>query len=166
LCKCKTREEEGYFIIEQYARLASEVPFDEFCSAYKSSSLAALFAANGMLIRNRFILHALSFSHISGTVWYLKNFVRCDPLEAPELILPETAAADYGFTKCTSAEDECALREVYKRLLVHPDVDPLALYNACLEGRLFEHASGLTKLKPGSRFKRLMQNMYSLVSEI
>ncbi|KAF8641256.1 hypothetical protein AX16_010104 [Volvariella volvacea WC 439] len=158
-----------------YQELIRRCPFDEFCDAYSNSNIAELFRKKDLPLNvgrmagksgdERFIEDALSGSpRVRKSVWDLKALIlqlestRCDSLR----VIP-SVSVDYGFYNCKNPEEGRQLTEVYKKYFARPTgVDPLALHQAAIEGKLFEHVGQFVKLKPQKLLKRLMKNPYPL----
>ncbi|KAI5992173.1 hypothetical protein EDD15DRAFT_2577266 [Pisolithus albus] len=144
-----------------YRSLISKCSFTEFWTAFELNNLVALMDAKGLGPLRRGIQHLEAFLKINSndscpTVWRLRLFVRSqdvDPL-AP-------VATDYGFFNCQTVEEKFALKGEYKELLESPNVDPMKLHAACIQGKLYDFAR---EHKPNlqQRFKRIMTNCYSL----
>jgi hypothetical protein len=142
-----------------YKRLITTCTFDEFHTAFSSSSLIALFHAKNLSTDLRNIRHLegilehCSVSHKS--VWDLKQYVL-----AEEIRLIPPVAVDYGFINCKSEEERNELKEVYKAFFDLRHADPIGLHEAAIGGRLFEYVGGFVKLP--KKCKRLMKNPYPL----
>ena len=143
-----------------YNKLITACTFDEFHTAFSSSSLIALFHAKnlGTDLRNirhlEDVLEHCSVSHKS--VWDLKQYVL-----ARTICLVPSVSMDYGFINCKSEEERIKLKEVYKAFFDLYDADPIGLHEAAIGGRLFDYVGGFMKLP--KKCKRLMKNPYPLV---
>jgi hypothetical protein len=159
-CGCPS-EDEQLVLAAQYLTLLHRVSFDSFCKAYASSSLAQLFAANGLPITNRSVLDVLKGSPGSfKSVWWLKDFVCTDDNAAKNANPATPIDVDYGFVNCRNVDEVIALRNVYKQAFSKTEFDPLTLHAACLQGELFRYLSGFTPLEPPEKFRRLLLNPY------
>jgi MYND finger len=142
-----------------YTRLIATCTFDEFYTAYSSSTLIALFHAKGLGTDLQNIRHLEDvLEHCSvfhKSVWDLKQYVL-----AKEIRLIPPVAVDYGFISCKSEEERNKLKEVYKGFFDLRDADPIGLHEAAIRGRLFEYVGGFVKLP--KKCKRLMKNIYPL----
>jgi MYND finger len=158
-CTPQSEWEEGS-VATLYYKMIITCTFDEFHTAYSSSTLIALFHAKGLGTDLRNIRHLedvlkhCSVSHKS--VWDLKQYV-----VAKKIGLVPSIAADYGFINCKSEEERIKLKEVYKAFFDHRHADPIGLHEAAIGGRLFEYVGGFVKLP--KKYKRLMKNQYPLV---
>ncbi|KAF8600250.1 hypothetical protein BDV93DRAFT_447801 [Ceratobasidium sp. AG-I] len=161
LCGCSSLGEEK-LLVRQYTNLIRRVGFDVFCQAYELSSLPKLFSDNGLEITNRFVLDVLAGSPIFyKSVWYLKDLVCAENSEGEPLYLIPSVGWDYGFFNCRNQHEVAALRKAYKQVLTRPGADPIALHEACVTGKLFEHVSQFANgVKPDKKFRRLMKNAY------
>ncbi|KAI0737745.1 hypothetical protein C8Q80DRAFT_1222771 [Daedaleopsis nitida] len=134
-----------------YQTLIRRCTFGEFCTAYTSSSIPALFDRYRITPRGH------------KSVWDLKHYV--DQLLAgdePPLIPP--VRCDYGYGNCRNASEVTLLDELYK-MLFRKRVDPLALHEACVGGELLEFAKKHVKLSPSTaKYARLLKNPYPLPS--
>ncbi|KAM3151938.1 hypothetical protein ABEW05_007674 [Botrytis cinerea] len=138
--------------------------FTEFWHAYESGTLIKLMDSKGLKetrSRFRFLEQFLSVppSGPQPSIWSLKQFVAID--NPAEFLPSPTLEVDYGFINCQTFEEICILLEIYKRLL--KVANPLALHEACLDGRLFEFANWFHDMDESHR--RLMRNLYPLRSE-
>ncbi|KAM0161986.1 hypothetical protein ACHAPG_002003 [Botrytis cinerea] len=138
--------------------------FTEFWHAYESGTLIKLMDSKGLKeTRSRFgFLEQFLSVPPSGSqpsIWSLKQFVAID--NPAEFLPSRTLEVDYGFINCQTFEEICILLEIYKRLL--KVANPLALHEACLDGRLFEFANWFHDMDESHR--RLMRNLYPLRSE-
>lgn len=96
-------------------------------------------------------------SQMKKSVWYLKKYVT----ESDGELIP-SVNYDYGFLNCKTEVESRALKNAYKRYFASQLADPIKLHEACTGGTLYDHISGIVDLKKPQRFKRLMQNPYSL----
>ncbi|CAE7120563.1 unnamed protein product [Rhizoctonia solani] len=158
-CGCTTRDEEAK-LWDSYVKLVKKVSFENFYAAYNSSSFSALFLENGLAITNPFVLDVLSGTpHVKKSVWDLKQFALGDY----QKLIP-SVTIDYGFMNCGDLESPEAeniihsLRQVYGRIFMAPDADPLKLHEACLQGKLFLYAQQVAQVD--AKFAPLMKNIY------
>lgn len=152
-------EDDGSHLSALYRQLINHCSFDEFCAAYISGALPSLFAEHGIVLDDPFVLDLLASSVSNKSVWNLKLYV-IQPKSANARLIP-SVAADYGFMYCQNEKDMEDLKQVYKQVLLRPGADPLALHQAAIQGKIFEHVRRLVTLKPKERFARLMWNIYS-----
>jgi hypothetical protein len=131
-----------------YHELIGKCTFDEFCHAYNTSSLVALFDSKGLKTRR------LQFPYLEEllrgsprnfkSVWYLKQFVSSEEAVRAK----RSVEVDYGFVKCRTEQERLALKEVYQRVLVgvFPQGgcgDPMKLHEACMGKRLSQYVGSL-----------------------
>ncbi|QRW13111.1 MYND Zn-finger protein [Ceratobasidium sp. AG-Ba] len=160
-CACLNQAEEVQ-LGDSYLSLLRAITFREFIYACDTSGLLRLFSTHGQTVPNPYIRDLLSDMQTRNSVWDLKEFA-CGDEGMRQYIEPALPiCVDYGFFNCMSSEEEISLREVYKDILSRPDSDPLALHQACLQGKIFDHCSKLTNLSPEDKFRRLMMNLYPL----
>jgi len=157
-CVSQSQSDEGS-VTALYKRLIATCTFDEFHTAYSSSTLIALFHAKGLGTDLRNIRHLedvlehCSVSHTS--VWSLKQYVMAEKIRlVPSIIV------DYGFLNCKSEEEHKKLKKVYKAFFDLDHADPIGLHDAAMEGKLFEYVGGSVKLP--KKCRRLMKNPYPL----
>ncbi|KAI6020958.1 hypothetical protein BKA83DRAFT_4494776 [Pisolithus microcarpus] len=142
-----------------YRTLISKCSFQEFWLAYQSHRLVSLMDAKGLGKARQNIRHLKSFlktrpNDWCPTVWHLRLFTQS------QATLPgRHVVIDYGFLNCETVEEQLALKEIYKRLLEIPRVDPMELHAACINGQLY---SFTRKYLPDlqRRFRKLMKNLY------
>lgn len=164
-CACTSLVEENT-LADKYCTLLQRVSFDAFCQAYSSSSLSKLFANNGLTIGERLILDVLN-SRTHKSVWHLKRYLCSSSVEDPLQDTPnDPYVKDYGFSNCRNGGEVVALRDVYRRVLLSTNADPLGLHAACVRGQLFEYVGKVIRLKSPQMFKRLMRNPYPSRREI
>ncbi|KAG9090980.1 hypothetical protein FS749_000149, partial [Ceratobasidium sp. UAMH 11750] len=123
---CSSDAEENELALS-YKALVHAVSFDELHRAYASGSMLALFAAHGMPIKSRFLIDLFGPGAPFGykPVWDLKEFA----WGKANMSKPESHLV-YGFRNCGNEGEVDALKAVYKRILSHPNADPLALHAA------------------------------------
>ncbi|KDQ50000.1 hypothetical protein JAAARDRAFT_165152 [Jaapia argillacea MUCL 33604] len=162
-CSCADEREEAT-LCSIYRDLIHLCTFDEFCEAYRTSSIIALFDAHGLTARRQafpYLEEVLQGSpHTFKSVWNLKNYVLAQ-LDEDELLIP-SIRVDYGFLNCKSTGELAQLKDIYRQVLQRPDANPLELHQACISGRLYQHVGGMMKLK--KKFQRLMKNPYPLAA--
>ncbi|KDN44311.1 hypothetical protein RSAG8_05575, partial [Rhizoctonia solani AG-8 WAC10335] len=130
------------------------VTFDQFYNAYNKSSLPALFSTHGLPITNPLVLDVLGdVPRQTKSVWNLKQFALG---YYQQLTIP--VSVDYGFSNCGDEETIYSLQQVYRKIFVEANANPLKLHEACLQGKLFEHAKQLTRVDP--KFAPLMKNIH------
>jgi hypothetical protein len=91
------------------------------------------------------------------SVWDLKQYVITE--DRPWI---PSIGADYGFFNCRGEEEVLELKEVYRLLFSHHDVDPIKLHEAAIGGKLFQYVGQFGKLK--KKFNRIMKNPYPLTN--
>jgi hypothetical protein len=155
-CVSQSQSSEG-LVSALYTRLIATCTFDEFYTAYSSSSLIALFRAKGLGsdLRNiRYLEDVLEHCSVSHkSVWDLKQYVL-----AKKIRLVPSIDEDYGFINCKSEEERNELKEVYKAFFDLRHADPIGLHEAAMEGKLFEYVGGFVKLP--KKCEHLMENPY------
>ncbi|CAE6422834.1 unnamed protein product [Rhizoctonia solani] len=158
-CGCKSRDEVTH-LWDSYLKLVKVVSFEKFHTAYNGSSLPSLFSANGLAIKNPFILDVLSGTpHVNKSVWNLKQFALGDYQKLVPCVI-----VDYGFMNCGDPESQetesviDSLRLLYNRILTAPNANPLKLHEACLQGKLFQYARRVAQID--AKFAPLMKNIY------
>ncbi|CAE6479680.1 unnamed protein product [Rhizoctonia solani] len=152
-CGCKSEAEETRLWVA-YLKLIKIVTFDQFCNAYIKSSLPALFSTHSLPIANPLVLDVLGdVPHRTKSVWNLKQFALG---YYQQLTLP--VSVDYGFSNCGDEETIYSLQQVYRKLFVGANANPLKLHEACLQGKLFEHVKQLIRIDP--KFALLMKNIH------
>ncbi|KAF7351496.1 MYND-type domain-containing protein [Mycena sanguinolenta] len=166
-CACQDESEEG-FLAATYRMLASYCSYEEFLSAYTSSTLIQLLDANGL--RGRRMIHPYLEDVLSGSpsrfksVWFLKQHLRCSVGTRSNLI--PSVRVDYGFMNCASDSEYQELKDLYKDIFERRRANPLQLHEACLAGSLYEYVLRLfPEMKKKSRakkFQRLLRNPYPL----
>lgn len=150
-------DEQGLSV--HYLRLIIQCSFDDFCAAYTSHTIPSLFAKHGSVIDDPLVLDLLNGPPgIHKSVWDLKVYV-IQPTSANAELLP-FVFADYGFMNCKNAAEKEDLKQVYKQVFLRPAADPLALHQAAMNGKIYEHVHQLVALKPKRYFARLMENIY------
>ena len=135
--------------------------FTQFWKAYEAGTLIQLMDSKGLKkLRSRlpFLEGFLSVPpagpHLS--VWSLKQFLEInDPVDHPPV---PSVTFDYGFMNCHTFEETCTLMEIYGKVL--KTANPLALHLACLDGDLFQFASGYVRMEES--WRSLMRNFYPL----
>lgn len=162
---CASHKSTGGALGVLYRSLMDKCTFDEFCDAYGSSRLIALFDSKGLKAQRLTLPYSSDFEDVmSGygckSVWCLKEYVMSSE---PELEI--SVSVDYGFANCRSESEMGILKDVYKRILGAENAKPLELHDAAMKGKLFEYAGGLMPLKQKLKQKlnRLMKNPYPLI---
>ncbi|EKM61774.1 uncharacterized protein PHACADRAFT_248618 [Phanerochaete carnosa HHB-10118-sp] len=162
---------EEMHIARLYIALLNRCTFEEFCVAYETSSISALFDRYDIPLGNspQFRDVMSGTPHVNKSVWDLKQYV--DQLIAlqpdAEGLPPLTPSVlcDYGFSNCKSPAERKMLDEMYTQLFAKPGMDPLALHEACIKGQLFDFVKSLIKLGGRStavKYARLLRNPYPL----
>ncbi|KAJ7485130.1 hypothetical protein B0H11DRAFT_2018231, partial [Mycena galericulata] len=171
-CACRDKSEER-LLANMYAVLAGCCTYEEFFTAYCTSTIVELLDTKGLGHHRAFhpyLEDVLSTSpHIFKSVWHLKQYVQ-DPTSGRSIILL-SVAMDYGFINCTSEDEYQELKGVYKTIFERPGANPLQLHKACTSGSLYQYVAGFIpdlkrrkKNKQKSRkFQRLLQNRGNVV---
>lgn len=171
-CACDSQEAE-MGLAQSYIALIHLCTFEEFCTAYTSSSLISLFKDKDLAISDPFVIDVLSGSpNSSKSVWYLKQYIEVKVIHGQEsdtTRLPTpSVAVDYGFLNCTSVEEHRMLVDLYKGFFaLEEKANPLELHASCIQGRLFAYfvEDLMFKLKPKKVYKRMLKNPYPLPDE-
>ncbi len=75
------------------------------------------------------------------------------PAPAPSVV------CDYGFANCKDASEWKLLDDLYKQLFALYGMDPLALHEACIKGKLLKFAKKHVKLpRRTAKYTRLLKN--------
>ena len=160
---------EAGVLCRQYGELFERCTFEEFCAAYETSSIPDLLDRYGVEIASARFRDVMAESpRRFKSVWHLKHYI--DHLitlepdeELPKLIPP--VKYDYGYVNCKAPAERKLLDDMYTRLFAKRDMDPLALYQACIKGKLLEFVKGFMKLAPNiAKYARLLENPYPLPS--
>lgn len=163
--------EEEVHIAQQYMTLLNRCTFEEFCVAYETSAIPALFDRYGLSLGAApHFRDVMSGSpHMSKSVWNLKQYIdQLVPLppnadELPPLI--PSVRCDYGYMNCRSPAERKLLDDMYMQLFTKPGMDPLALHDACIQGKLLDFVKSHMKLGGKSakaKYMRLLKNPYPL----
>jgi hypothetical protein len=170
-CVTRDRYEESSLGV-LYRELIMLCTFDEFTTAFESSTLFSLIVSKGIQRRSSNpywdfanwddLEDVLSGSpQVFKSVWYLKQYVMAEDSEEVKPIPAVTV--DYGFMNCKDEEDTSNLKRLYKQILEMPKVKPLELHEAAIKGELFKYAGRLVQLeKKKKKFQRLLKNPYPL----
>jgi hypothetical protein len=151
-CVCSYANED--IVTELYQTLFTTCTFDEFYTAYSSSTLIPLIYAHGLgkyfqEVRIRHLADVLEHCPEHKSVWDLKQYILAENVD-----LKPSVASDYGFVNCTSEEEETMLKKVYEDFFSRCDyesfdvdgTDPIKLHNAASGGILFEYLRGLLEI--------------------
>lgn len=161
----------------KYHELIGRCTFEEFCEAYNSSAICALFDRHGVSVTPdgpfwgsaiaRHFHDVMSQSPRGRkSVWSLKQYVDRLISSSPEDEPTPTPAVvfDYGFRNCKNASERKLLNDLYKQLFQKRGMDPLELHDACVQGGLLEFAKKFVKITTsiGAKYARLLKNSYPL----
>lgn len=145
-----------------YAELISKCTFQEFYTAYTSSSLIALMDRKGLkpihskLSKEFHTVLSESPDNVS-TIWYLKAFTVGQELVAhrpdPTVLIP------YGFTNCRSKVEVNRLLHFYARLFKDYKVPPMQLQAAAENDNLYDYITRLPKVKISTKEKVFLQKV-------
>ncbi|KIM22130.1 hypothetical protein M408DRAFT_12182 [Serendipita vermifera MAFF 305830] len=140
-------------------------PFNDFASKFKAGRLIDLFRRYGVedsVLSIPYMAEFLEDNRVVASVWWLKAYVYRDPgLEDMHPVV----GIDYGINNCRRVGEYIALmKDTYKKVLEHPQSDPLELHEACVAGKIYPYVHSLLKLKKrdAKLLKELMRNPYSL----
>ena len=151
----------------RYMHLIKLCTFGQFCTAFETSSIPALFEHCGLsMSRYPSFLDIMAGSPRSNkSVWDLKHYLdqRACSGSGDKLEPVVSAAMDYGFFNCKNELDRTLLDDLYGKLLSGSRANPLELHDACIKGQLLEYAKRFMKLAPYlTRYTRLLKNPYPL----
>lgn len=161
-------EEQQYH--REYQDLLARCTFDEFCNAYASSVIPALFKRYNIPLGDnpkfRDVMTPPLGRGTNKSVWDLKQYV--DQLASSQADNPpapvRSVVCDYGFANCKDTSERKLLDDLYKKLFGLFGMDPLALHEACIKGELLEFAKKHVKLAPWTaKYTRLLKNPYPLL---
>ena len=153
-----------------YHRLAKLCPLKEFCDAFEAYRIPSLFDKYRIsLPKSHHLFRDVMSGPSQKSVWDLKHYVDWssaiseDFAEKPRLTM--TLVVDYGFMNCKNDEESRMLVDIYTKLFskLESGMDPLALHDACLQGKLVDFVRGFVKLAPyTAKYTRLLKNDYPL----
>ena len=153
-----------------YRQLAHLCPFKEFCEAYEARQIPSLFDKYHISLHEpRHLFRDVMSSFPSKSVWDLKHYIdwtstiAADSTEKPRLI--PSVFADYGFMNCKNDKEHRMLVVMYTKLFskMMAGMDPLALHEACIQGKLLDFVRGFVTLEPyTTEYARLLWNVYPL----
>ncbi|TBU58656.1 hypothetical protein BD310DRAFT_948564 [Dichomitus squalens] len=112
----------------KYMQLIRLCTFDEFCLAFETSSIPALFERCGLsMSHSHMFLDVMASSPRSyKSVWLLKQYIdqrACSgPSDEPDLF--SAARLDYSFANCKNALDQKLLDDLYRKLLSESRASP------------------------------------------
>lgn len=164
--------EDSIEITSQYYNLYERCTFDEFCTAYETSSILELANAYSIDMTSRLTTStAVLFRDVMSesprrfkSVWYLKRYAALlvSPTRSAPPLRPHRAIhADYGFVNCENPSEVRLLDELYMKYFERPNANPLDLHKACMEGALAEYLGRFVELKPQvETYRRLLKNAY------
>ncbi|KAF9462043.1 hypothetical protein BDZ94DRAFT_1262274 [Collybia nuda] len=163
-CACQDLQEE-MLLSGHYKWLIHKCTFDEFATAYESSTLLGLLRSDNPYYRHISGLEDVlaGSPQVFKSVWWLKQFAMASESADEGVSLRPSVRADYGFMNCKTEDEFKALRRLYKEVFEKPHVDPVKLHVACIQGKLFEFLGGEVDLsKKKKKFTRLLKNLYPL----
>ncbi|TFK79818.1 hypothetical protein K466DRAFT_592191 [Polyporus arcularius HHB13444] len=145
-----------------YQDLVKRCTFDEFCTAYETSTIPALFESKGLGKRDRLFCDVMSGSpHSCKSVWHLKHYIDKVVSSKPgsEHVPSPEAGYDYGYNNCKGIVDWKLLDDLYTKLFAeNSGADPLQLHEAFQKGELLEFAKKYVKLAPWTaKYTRLLK---------
>ena len=156
---------------QKYAELLQLCTFEEFCAAYETSSIPALFDRYGVHLWDsaRFRDVMAGTPRVNKSVWNLKQYidelVALQPGEDLPPLIP-SVICDYGYMNCKTPAERKLLDDMYMQLFQKRGMDPVTLHEACIKGRLVEFTKGFVKLAPSTaKYTRLLKNPYPLGPE-
>jgi len=165
-CTCSNEHAESS-LCRLYHELLNSSSFEEFWTAFDTSSLLDLFERKGMSDR-LLLVHPNLQDVLSGSprefksVWFLMQFITANDGSVP---LKDSVAVDYGFKNCRTQEETDKLWDLYRRVLLEVKADPLQLYAVAIAGKILEFVSGSIKMRKSQRkeLERLLKNPYPLI---
>ncbi|KAJ3569498.1 hypothetical protein NP233_g5010 [Leucocoprinus birnbaumii] len=140
-CGCQNERAERE-LLGQYHELVRKTTFNDFCTAYSSSTLLQLFRSKSIVISDRFVGTILASPNFRNSVWDLKQYIKgksTPGVDTSHLQPVPSVMVDYGFINCQRESEHKLLFNVYKRFFDMESADPFQLHGACLEGRLFHY---------------------------
>ncbi|RDB19950.1 hypothetical protein Hypma_012920 [Hypsizygus marmoreus] len=167
-CACHPPVEEMR-LAGHYRELINSCTFDEFVTAFETSTLLTLMRSKGIHLYPfkdmKSLTEVMSGLSRECSVWFLKEFVMTDfpeEADADESPLALSFRVDYGFVNCQNEEEVSDLKSLYKQILEMRNVHAVDLHRFAIQGKLFEYVGGLVQLKKQKKFKRLLKNPYPL----
>ncbi|OJT03417.1 hypothetical protein TRAPUB_5994 [Trametes pubescens] len=152
-----------------YQALIRVCTFEQFCTAHESSSIPALFERYGLQYTRHFRDVMAHSPYTRKSVWDLKHYVDKVKDGAPgddasEATPVRSVTADYGYMNYRKAGDGKLLDTAYKRYFAHPQTDPIALHEACIQGNLLPYLAPFVHWKASQKkaYTRLLKNAYPL----
>ncbi|KAF9555355.1 hypothetical protein CPC08DRAFT_712103 [Agrocybe pediades] len=161
-CICNGKANE-IALLAAYQKLLLSCTFAEFLLAYETCTLAELFKSKGVDITKFSYLEGVlaGSPYVNDSVWDLKQWILVGKKRHVSHI-HSSVFVDYGFMNCRNADELHHLIEVYRAYFERDDVNPTALHEACIRGKLAEHVNQFVKTNRGKRYKKLMKNLYPL----
>ncbi|RDX40113.1 hypothetical protein OH76DRAFT_1413179 [Lentinus brumalis] len=137
-----------------YRELIGRCTFQEFCGACNARTIPALFDRHGIATPDsRYFRDIMSFAGGVRSSWFLKQYVeqRAGLGTVPGSIvpIPITAVYDFGYINCRAFREVRMLDDLYAALFRNPDVDPIALFEACQKDIVLDYliASGFDNFR-------------------
>ena len=124
-----------------YRELIGKCSFATFCQAYERRTIPALFQRHGISIPDaRYFYDIMAPAGIRSS-WFLKQYVeqKAGYVPGTNPAIPILVFYDYGYINCKKSEEYAMLDKLYAALFRQPDVDPIALFEACLKDRLLQY---------------------------
>lgn len=153
-----------------YRALIKVCTFEELCVAYESSSIPTLFERYGLQCTRHFRDVMARSPYVRKSVWDLKH--RMDKLKeggpAAQDAPARSVAVDYGYRNCRKHEDTRKLDNVYKSFFAHPRADPMALHDACIQGKLLQYLAPFMRWNASQKkaYDRLLKTEYPLLQPV
>ncbi|KAK1223935.1 hypothetical protein PQX77_013174 [Marasmius sp. AFHP31] len=161
---CVVRDEyEEMQVAKIYQALFKKCTWDEYHTAYESSSVYDLFEKYNvplaLLPRMREAIRVVLSTPHPYSVWHLKRCVLDDNIQPIPAVI-----VDYGFTNCKAPSERDRLADKYRAVFKAKDFDEIKLHEACMQGKIFEYAKERVSMTKEERkiMKKLMRNPYPL----
>ncbi|CAB4433794.1 unnamed protein product [Rhizophagus irregularis] len=152
-------EEEEKRLGELYQELIVQkgCTIDEFNDAYVSGSVVDLLKrkCSDCNWLSKCGIEVFGYKQFRPSVYSLKQYALGDSVR-----LSPPIWADYGFMNCRTEDEKRQLRQMYTKLIKHPQFDPRDLHKACVSGKIFNYVRSILPnevLKP-----YLLKNLYPL----
>ncbi|TFK82473.1 hypothetical protein K466DRAFT_556497 [Polyporus arcularius HHB13444] len=129
-----------------YRELIGRCTFQEFCGACRARTIPALFDRHGIATPDsRYFRDIMSFAGGVRSSWSLKQYVeqRAGLGIFPGSVVPIhiTAVYDFGYIYCRDSREVRMLDDLYVALFRNPDVDPIALFEACQKDIVLDYVT-------------------------
>ncbi|KZS98795.1 hypothetical protein SISNIDRAFT_447611 [Sistotremastrum niveocremeum HHB9708] len=156
---CVFNEPRHCWLIDLYQDLIHRSSFDEFCEAYRTSSLIALMDCKGLTedrsdLPPEFELILSTPSQWTSTIWSLKGYIAWhDAGDDYRFFIP------YGFANCRNPHEVKRLRTFYSRLFKEWEDAPFKLQKAAENDAIFEYVNSIPAVKMSKVEKRFLKRV-------